>query len=335
MVRHEQWPLLSYALLQWNQHRRRGAKEDCKDLILSFLSKSTKLSASAQVLWVRASMGIFHPRHDSSEVPVLWLASSYGLEYTVSYILTSQRQSVNWKTTWGDTALHLASSRGNMGVMNLLLNNGADIAATDRDGNTALHRATFFWSDLYSDKSINWIERGVRTPVRSLNVTGLLVDHSAEVNAVNHQGQTALHLSVIKRQWSLMKLLLARGAKVTLKDLTFVSRTSDEETVQILMAHDLQKEDLCDIPDDGTRSAAFKGHLSLLELLLSKASEQPSTDSEGRNLLQISASRRSFDCFEYLVKSGFDYEGLDKQKRTCLHSAAADTHVGSRKVLEY
>lgn len=335
MVRHEQWPLLSYAVLKWNLHARRGAEEACKDLILSFLSKCTKLSASAQVLRVRASMGVFHLRHYSSEVPVLWLASSYGLEYTVSYILASQRYSVNWKTTWGDTALHLATGCGDMGVLNLLLKNGADVAAADRDGNTALHRATFFWSDLYSDKFINWIERGSRTPAMSLNVTQLLLDHGANVNAINHQGQTALHLSIMKRQWSLMKLLLARGAKVTLKDLTFASRTSDEEISQILIAHDLQKQVLCDFPDDGTRSAAFKGHLSLLELLLSRALEQPSCDSEGRSLLQISAFGGNLDCFEYLERSGFDHGVLDKQKRTCLHSAAAGTRAGSRAVLEY
>lgn len=335
IVRHEQWPLLSYAVLKWNQHARRGAEEACKDLILSFLSKCTKLSASAQVLRVRASIGVFHLRHYPSEIPVLWLASSYGLEYTVSYILASQRYSVNWKTTWGDTALYLATGCGDMGVLNLLLENGADVAAADRDGNTALHRATFFWSDLYSDKSINWIERESRTPAMSLNVTQLLLDHGANVNAINHQGQTALHLSIMKRQWSLMKLLLARGAKVTLKDLTFASRTSDEEITQILIAHDLQKQVLCDIPDDGTRSAAFKGHLSLLELLLSRALEQPSCDSEGRSLLQISAFGGNLDCFECLVRSGFDHGVLDKQKRTCLHSAAAGTRAGSRAVLEY
>lgn len=126
-----------------------------------------------------------------------------------------------------------------------------------------------------------------------------------------------------------MKLLLARDTKVTLKDPTIASRTSNEDIAEILMAPDSQKQGLRDIPDDGTWSAAFKGYLSLLAFLLSKASEQPSPHSEGRSLLQNCAFGGSLDCFEYLVKSGVDHAGLDKQKRTCLHSAAAGTRAGS------
>ena len=351
MVRLKRWPLLSYAVSGWGQHARQGAEEACRGLIFSFLSHSAKSAASVQVLWVRKSMGVNYTRHFPSEVSALWLASFYGLEYTVSHLLASQRQSVDKKTTWGDTALHRAASGGNVGIVELLLSNGADITATDRAGNTPLHLASFFGTGIDNFRSMRsdtytwrWSGQKVRMldiSLLTLKSTQFLLDHGADVNAVNFQGKSALHFSIMKGQLLLTQLLLERGADVTLKDghraapLTLASGFGDEEVARMLLKHDLQRQVQRGFLDDSLRIAALNGHLSLLEILLPNSIEQPSPDPAGRSLLHISAYGGSLECLQYLENHGFDLRMLDKQKRTCLHSAAASPSSGSRAVIEY
>lgn len=341
-ARLKRWPLLSYAVPEWGQHAREGAEEACRDLILSFLSHSAKLSASVQVLCFTQSMGFTD--EFPSDVSALWLASFYGLQYTVCHLLASQRQSVGGKTTWGDTPLHRAAAIGSVEIVELLLSNGADINAKDRDGFTSLHLVCLFGPDASSasltSEGWEWMEQRLRPLDRSLRATESLLDHGADVNAVNFSGETALHLSIFRDHKLLTRQLLARGADVTVKidrgaPLTIATEFSDEELAQILLKYDFQRQVQCGILDDAMRMAAFKDHCSLLEILLAKSSEQLPADPEGRSLLHISACKGSLNCLRYLGNRGFDPGALDKQKRTCLHNAAASPDAKSRAVLEY
>ena len=97
----------------------------------------------------------------------------------------------------------------------------------------------------------------------------------------------------------------------------------------------MQRHVQCGILGEGMRTAAFYGRLSLLKMLLAKSPEQPAPDPEGRNLLHMSAYGGSLSCFQYIENSGFDLEAQDRQKRTCLHIAAAGTHAESHAILEY
>lgn len=360
--RHKRWPLLSYTESEWNQHARQGAEEACIDLIISFLSQDENLFTFTSFLsedgelftfgrvpCVKESMGVNHTGRLPSKVSALWLASFYGLEYTVSHLLASQMHRIDEKTGWGDTALHRAAACGNTGVLKLLLSNGAEINAKDRAGNTSLHLASSSRIDIIyfgrfnamAQRTWSMMEQNARTSETSLNVVRLLLDHGANVNAVNFKGETALHLSVMTSQKPLTQLLLARNADVILKyrnltaPLTLAIINGDDEMTQILLEHDLQRQVQCGILDEAMRIAAFEGQLSLLKVLLAKSPEQPAPDQEGRNLLHMSAYGGSLKCFQSIENSGFDLEAMDRRKRTCLHIAAAGTDVESHAILEY
>ena len=339
-ARLELWPLLSYAVFTWGQHARQGAEEACRDLILAFLSQDGKLSASVQVMWFRESIGLFIDiRHFPLDVCPLWLASFYGLEYTVSQLLANQSHTINKKTTWENTALHQAARCGNIKVLQLLLNNGADIAARDSDGNTSLHYASF--SQNSKTRLYCAIHLKVKTSDVSPKVIGLLLDHGADVNAVNHEGRAALHFATMDGQPLMTQLLLTRGADVTLKDryryapLTLATLSGDEETSRILLEHNLQRQIQCNIPNEAKEVAALSGQLSLLQYLLVKASEQPPPDWRGRNLLHLSVCGGHLHCLLYLESIDVDLEALDKQERTSLHFAAASERQRSDAVLKY
>ena len=362
MVRLKRWPLLRYAVPEWGRLARQGAEQACRDMIISFLSQSAKISASVQVLLFKESrVTIFarrrcfpsevsaRRRRLPSEVSALWLAAFYGMEHIVSHLLASKMQNVDIKTTWGDTALHQASGCGNLEIVELLLSNGADVNVKDRSGNTSLHLASFFWSEFSASvaspsmgsEAWGWMNRKVRTQDISLEVTRTLLDHGADVNAVNLRGETALRLSIRNGRVSLTQLLLARGADVTLKDgpqaapLTFAVANGNEEIAQVLLKHDLQRQVQCGVLDYAIRKAALRGRLSMLAILLSYSSKLPPPDSAGKSLLHNSAFGGNLNCFEYLENRGFDPRVLDKQKRTCLHHAAASPNKRSSAVLGY
>ncbi len=53
-ARLRRWPLLRYAMFTWEHHAHELAEEPCKELIMSFLSRSAVLSASVRVSATRS-----------------------------------------------------------------------------------------------------------------------------------------------------------------------------------------------------------------------------------------------------------------------------------------
>ena len=349
-LRLQRYPLLRYAAFRWSQHALLGAEEACSNLIFSFLSHSAKLSASVEVLSVcRFSMGVNYTHRFPTEVSALWLASFYGLEYSVSQLLAVQGSNVNTKTSTGATPLHQAAGCGHVKILKLLLSNGADINARDDTGYTALHYATAPWPDRLSTlkgvASVSaenrfWAEKRRKWSGTSVEVARLLLDYGSDVNAINLAGNTALHNSVRAGEEPLTRLLLARGADVLLKNsfqnapLTLALLLHHEGLVQLIMSYDLPRQIKCGMFNEAMRVAAFRGHTSLLEILFPESSKQAPLDLEARTLLHMSAHGR-LQCLQYLENQGLDLRALDEQKRTCLHHAATNSKPGSGEVIEY
>lgn len=78
-----------------------------------------------------------HPQEQN-----IWAASAQGdLEAVRRYLRNSF--SVDVKAECGLTALHIATLANRSAVVDLLLENGADVSQVDHEGNTALHMASF------------------------------------------------------------------------------------------------------------------------------------------------------------------------------------------------
>lgn len=79
---------------------------------------------------------------NSSKSTALHYAASKGHEEVLLEILKSAgKPNLEVKDASGSTPLGRAASRGNMGCVKLLIQQGADVCAADNDGNTALHLA--------------------------------------------------------------------------------------------------------------------------------------------------------------------------------------------------
>ncbi len=96
----------------------------------------------------------------------------------------------------GWTPLHLAGFFGQPGVVEILLAQGADVAARSRNAmqNAPLHAAA---------------------AGRSKDVVRALLEHGADVNARQEGGWTALHAASQNGDVEMVRLLIAGGADVT------------------------------------------------------------------------------------------------------------------------
>ena len=129
---------------------------------------------------------------------------------------------VNATNKHNETALILASHRGNADAMNVLLDTGVDANTVDVKGDTLLHKA------IHKDVKLETLQA--------------IIDHGADVNATNKDGATALILACNIGQRIPVEVLLTAGADTTIADASgdtclhkLFQRECDQETLQMLL----------------------------------------------------------------------------------------------------
>jgi len=118
--------------------------------------------------------------------------------------------SANWANFDGQTPFLRAALSGDVALMRLLLEHGADPNLATNDGATPLMAAA----------GINWVvaQTYSRSDNEYLEAATLCLDRGADVNAANSQGFTAMHGAANRGFDAMIKLLAERGAKLDVKD---------------------------------------------------------------------------------------------------------------------
>jgi ankyrin repeat protein len=128
-------------------------------------------------------------------------ASPWDAEQAIG-VLLERGANINMRNHEGQTALHKASSRrDDIVIMYLILKHHPDVNALDNNGSIALHLAI-------SDANSWYARRAV----------GLLLEHGANINLRNGQGQTALHSASLRGYPNIIHLILNHGADVDAQD---------------------------------------------------------------------------------------------------------------------
>ena len=125
---------------------------------------------------------------------------------------------VNTEALWShQTALMIASEKGYLRIVQLLIDSGADINHQDIDGRTALM--------ISSGKGY-------------LPIVQLLLDSGADINLQNKYGNTALMYAI--KHSIILRLLLKNGANPLIKE-KYYGETAYDESVK-LFGHDEDSE---------------------------------------------------------------------------------------------
>ena len=145
--------------------------------------------------------------------------------------LIRQSNNINEFDQSGNTALHIAIMLKNQEVVEMLLFAGAQVNLADQFGWTPLLHAISVQSDeitrllLEHGVSINGpISEGLRSPIHYATCwevahLNFILSYNPNVNAVDEQGRTALHLAAASNHPEMIKILLEHGADRTIKDV--------------------------------------------------------------------------------------------------------------------
>jgi ankyrin repeat protein len=115
----------------------------------------------------------------------------------------------------GATPLMRSAKTGDVAVMRLLLDYGADPTLVQKNGTTMLMVAAGLgWRD--GGGALPVFDRGAEPD--AIEVMKMCLAHGADVNAANDAGDTAVHGAAVRGADSLITFLVEHGAKVDLKN---------------------------------------------------------------------------------------------------------------------
>ncbi|XP_075032458.1 LOW QUALITY PROTEIN: ankyrin repeat domain-containing protein 35 [Calonectris borealis] len=155
----------------------------------------------------------------------------------------------------GQSAFHLAASKGLTECLTLLLAHGAPVNEKNDDGSTALHLATIACQPqcvkvlLQYGANEGHVDGQNRTPLHWAASSGcassvlLLCDHEALLDVTDAHGQTPLMLAARGNHAAICTQLLQRGADPTLADkdkktaLTLAREHGSLESAELLLSH--------------------------------------------------------------------------------------------------
>lgn len=188
----------------------------------------------------------------------------------VQALITADPDAVNLKDGSGRTPLHWAARNDHLGVVEFLLNRGADVQAVDNLGYTALYYSVWLGRKIEITErlisrgsDVNFNKGGV--PLLFLasregkeEIAAMLIAHRAKVNEPDIVGKTPLHIAVEGRHQNIVELLLNNGASLLAKDM--LGRTP-------------------------LHQSSIEGYLKITELLLAGGARANEKDKAGKTPL--------------------------------------------------
>ncbi|CAL4082462.1 unnamed protein product [Meganyctiphanes norvegica] len=219
-----------------------------------------------------------------------------------------------------DTLLHLAAQKNLRNVVELLLDEGADIDAQNNDSETPLHLTIK-----------NYAHNSFR----------VLIERGANLNIQNKDHLSALHLAIERRYKDMVEVLLMKGADLNIKSAMNYTpiHTASNDGDKVIMKLLLEKssESINNLTSNGLyplHIAAKKGHAECCEMLLSHGSLINALNEEDMSALHFAVKYGFVHTCNVLISHSADVDKEDNTRMTPLTYAAACKSKDSVEILE-
>ncbi|KAI0249040.1 hypothetical protein BJV78DRAFT_728169 [Lactifluus subvellereus] len=223
------FPLAFYAAEHWVDHAKieNVVSEIENAMERLFDPKKQHLAAWTWIYDIlnrrRPSMGKLAEYPSPPDGTPLFYAALCGFSCLANHLINTHGEDINAECgDWRWTPLRVASSRGQVEVVQLLLHHNTNVNARCRWDWTPLHSAS---------------QHG------HTKVAQLLLGHGADVNVRNDYNSTPLTLASYYGKFEVVRLLLGHGADVHVKDdggrsaLDWATQFGHTETAQLLLEH--------------------------------------------------------------------------------------------------
>ena len=290
----QQFPLLSYALHHWVDH---ALFEDVLLRVQDGIGNLFDIEKPHFSRWIRFWSHLDDPFWrdddetdlDQPEVAPMYYAAFFGFTQVIEKLITEHPEYVSaWGGTLG-TALHAASRRNHLKIVQSLLRHGADVNAPGLWGWTPLLFAT---------------DEG------HLEVVRWLLEHGAEVNAEDEDNLTSLHLAARYGHHEIGQALLKHNANTTARNnngrtpLHLACGGGHIEIVRFLLNHGANPRARDIHLRTSLHHVSSKGNLDIARLLVEHGAEVDAEDKNGRTSYQFALTKGHDEVVRFLLAHG-------------------------------
>ena len=177
-------------------------------------------------------------------------------------------------SSWEQTALYMASSRGHADVVRWLIDRGADLNAECDD-----------WDADFNEVWLTPLRAAIRGDHSDIAL--LLLERGADSETLRSVDQTALCMASSRGHADVMRSLIDRGA-----DLNAKSRDRGEDGLEVEWTP--------------LHAASYKGHRDTVILLLERGADPETRSSWEQTALHVASSRECADIVRQLISHGAD-----------------------------
>lgn len=224
--------------------------------------------------------------------------------------------------------LEIAARHGNLTLVKILLDKGANLDVKDADyrdieyndgcAYTALQIACF------------WGHQGVAE---------LLLDRGADINAVRQTLGTPLQAALESSHFELANMLLLRGAEIDQhweffgSCLQVFSERGDIEVVKFLSERGANIEDPGGEHGNALQVACHAGRIEVVQFLLSCGADVKAPGKEVGDALRAASSSGNLEIIKMLLQQGIGVDDVTGNQVTALCIAAANGHEAAVRLL--
>ena len=238
---------------------------------------------------------IKYPQHmntSSGRYVTPLIAALAGRHFQIAKLLHHNGAHMNTRGNFGETPLNSAAWYGDLEMVQILLDYKVDVNACGDDKWTAMH---------YVPRGFKSTEPHKIAPLW-FDVTRLLLEHGADINARNDNGSTPLHLAAEDGSLEVVRVLLEHGANVGVQDNEgrtplYVAAAGYErvEVVRMLLEHGANVGAKDNRGRTPLHAAAAGNRGGVVRVLLEHGAVVAAEDNKGRTAFQLASAKETME----------------------------------------